>query len=526
MLASIFTKVGTNRVTKVAHLVVRPTQTAFMPGRHILEGVLVFHETIHELHHRKLDGILLKIDFEKAYDKVNWGFLQQTMRMKGFDPKWCRWVHEFIRRGSVGIRVNDDIGHCFQTKKGPRQGDPLSPILFNIIADMLAIVIQRAKEDGQVDGLILHLVDGGVSILQYADDTIIFMENNLEKALNMKLILYFFEQLLGLKINFHKSELYCFGQAKDLEESYKELFGYESGSFPLKYLGILIHFRRLKNGEWKPVEDRFETKLSSWIGKLLSYGDMLILINSVLTSLSMFMLSFFEIPIGVRKHLDYYRSRFFWEREDNKKKYRLTKWNIICRPKEQGGLGIEVLELKNKCLLAKWLFKILNEPGVWQELIKNKYLHSQTLSQVVAKPCDSPFWKGLIKVKEDFFDRGSFEVGNGENTRFWEDKWIGDKPLAHEYPSLYGIVQRKQVTVASVLGQNPLSIEFRRSLTGFRWEYWLHLVSRLMVVSLSSEQDKFVWSLTTSGVFTVKSMYLDYMNGHTKYLKLFGILFI
>jgi hypothetical protein len=153
----------------------------------------------------------------------------------------------------------------------------------------------------------------------------------------MKLILYLFEQLSGLKINFHKSELYYFGQAKVLEESYKELFGCESATFPFKYLDIPIHFRRLRNGEWKPVEDRFESKLSNWIGKLLSYRDRLILINSVLTSLPMFMLSFFEIPIGVRKRLEFYRSRFFCEREDNKKKYSLTKWNIICRPKEQGG---------------------------------------------------------------------------------------------------------------------------------------------------------------------------------------------
>ena len=69
---------------------------------------------------------------------------------------------------------------------------PLSPILFNLVADMLAILIARAKEDGQVDGLIPHLVEGGVSILQYADDTIIFMDHNLEKALNMKLILCIF----------------------------------------------------------------------------------------------------------------------------------------------------------------------------------------------------------------------------------------------------------------------------------------------------------------------------------------------
>jgi hypothetical protein len=120
-------------------------------------------------------------------------------RMKGFDLKGCRWIQEFVSRGSMGIGANDDIGHYFQTTKGLRQGDPLSPILFNIVANMLAIIIQRAKEEGQVEGHIPHLVDGGVSTLQYADDTIIFMENNMDKALNMKLILYLSEQLSGLK---------------------------------------------------------------------------------------------------------------------------------------------------------------------------------------------------------------------------------------------------------------------------------------------------------------------------------------
>ena len=110
--------------------------------------------------------------------------------------------------GSVAVKVNDNVGHYFQTRKGVRQGDPLSPILFNIVVDMLAIFISRAKESEQIQGVVPHLVDEGFSILQYVDDIVIFMDNDLEKAKNIMLLLCAFAQLSGLKINFHKSKLF------------------------------------------------------------------------------------------------------------------------------------------------------------------------------------------------------------------------------------------------------------------------------------------------------------------------------
>jgi hypothetical protein len=216
----IFTKVATNRLSIVAQKIIRPTQTTFLLGRNIMEGVVILHETIHELHSKKQDGIIFKIDFEKAYDKVKWSFLQQTLRMTGFSQKWCSRVKQFTQGGNVNIKVNDQLGSYFQMKKGLRQGDPMSPILFNIVVDMLAILIARAKEAGQVEGVIPHLVQDGLSILQYVDDTVIFMSHDVERARNMKLILSTFEQLLGLKINFHKSEIFCFGKAKDHEVFY------------------------------------------------------------------------------------------------------------------------------------------------------------------------------------------------------------------------------------------------------------------------------------------------------------------
>jgi hypothetical protein len=162
----IFTKVATIRLNTVANHVVQPSQTAFMQGRNILDGVVILHEGVHELHTKKLHGVILKLDFEKAYDKVKWSFLQQTLRMKGFSPEWRALINDFGSRGSVAIRVNDDTGRYFQRRKGLRQADPLSPMLFNIMVDILAILIERAKSNGHIEGVIPHLVDGGLSILQ------------------------------------------------------------------------------------------------------------------------------------------------------------------------------------------------------------------------------------------------------------------------------------------------------------------------------------------------------------------------
>ena len=103
----------------------------------------------------------------------------------------------------------------------------------------------------------------------------------------------------------------------------------------------------------------------------------------------------------------------------------------MCRPKDQGGLGIENLEIKNKCLFSKWLYKILNEEDVWQELLHNKYLNSKKLSQIDAKPSNS-----LMMVKSSFVMRGSFKVGDGQSTRFWEDTWLGDTLLALQYQTI------------------------------------------------------------------------------------------
>ena len=80
-------------------------------------------------------------------------------------------------------------------------------------------------------------------------------------------------------------------------------------------------------------------------------------------------MSFFEIPRGVLEKIDFFRSSFYWQNDQHKRKYRLVKWNLICQPKQQGGLGVQNLDIQNKCLMSKWLFKLCNEDGLWQQLL-------------------------------------------------------------------------------------------------------------------------------------------------------------
>jgi hypothetical protein len=194
----------------------------------------------------------------------------------------------------------------------------------------------------------------------------------------------------------------------------------------------MIH-QRLRNSEWQCVIYRFEKRLSTWKGKLLSSRGCLVLLNSVLSSLSIFMMSFFEVSVGVLQYLDAIRSRFYWQGNYLKKKYRLAKWNTICQHKEIGGLGLDNLAIKNECLLSKWLFKLINEDDKWQQILKNKYLVSKSLTQLMRKSRDSQFWYGLMNIKEKFLRWERFQVGDGHRTIFWNDQWILDRLLRNHY---------------------------------------------------------------------------------------------
>lgn len=221
---------------------------------------------------RKKNGIVLKLDFEKAYDKVNWDFLLECHKLRGFDDKWCKWIEQILHNGIVSVKINNIVGAYFQSHKGVRQGDPLSPFLFNLAAECLTNMVMNAQKNNLFKGLASDLIPNGVPILQYADDTVLCIEDDIDKAVNLKLLLYMFELMSGLKINFLKSEVLCVGGDDSVLQKYAELFGCQIGHLPMKYLGVPVSYSSLRNVDWEFVAIRYLKRCDAWIGSSASSG--------------------------------------------------------------------------------------------------------------------------------------------------------------------------------------------------------------------------------------------------------------
>jgi hypothetical protein len=177
---------------------------------------------------------------------VSWSFLEDMLVSRDFDEKWVMWVMKLVRGGSLCMRINEENSSYFKPGKGLRQGDPLTPLLFNLVADILTRMLMKVAANGLISRLLPQVMDGGVISLQYADDTLLFLEDNLEKADNLKWLLLCFEQMTGMRINFDKSDLLTVRVEESRINEYSKIFCCKKGEFPIKYLGVPLHYTNLR----------------------------------------------------------------------------------------------------------------------------------------------------------------------------------------------------------------------------------------------------------------------------------------
>jgi hypothetical protein len=310
----------------------------------------------------------------------------------------------------------------------------------------------------------------------------------------------------GLKINYQKSEIFLIGGDNDTANFYTDMFGCHIGTLPMKYLGVPVSFRGLKNSDLNFIDVKFTKKLDAWVGGSSSSGGRLTLVDSCLSNLPSYIMAMFLLNKTFIEKLDVHRRRFFWHGKKQKKGYYMVKWTRVCRSKKKGVLGVKDIRKQNISLLCKWWWKLETLDGLWQDIVKAKYLRNKTVATVSSKFNDSPCWKAILKVKDTYFAGRKVVLNNGNITRLWKDPIMGEQPFCEKFPVLFNLCQVQDCTVKSCKEAN-FEIPFRRHLRGELLDQWQHILNTLLLAPSHDENDRITWSLNKNAIFSTKSIY-------------------
>ncbi|KAL8123355.1 hypothetical protein AgCh_011356 [Apium graveolens] len=251
--SKILTKLIVERLNVVMDKLVSKNQFGFIKGRQSSDSILLINEVCHSLKIGRASGLVLKIDFEKAFDTVRWSFIDDLLNKMGFGDRWRMWISRYLNSTRISVLVNGSPTKEFAPKRGLRQDDPLSPLLFNLVVEILSKMLTQASNIGAFKGISLAADEQPISHLQFADDTVIFMEDKLENVVAIKSILHDFHLLMGLKINFSKSRLYSKGKGLEILEQAANVLGCVIREWPISYLGVTIGLSPREKIFWDPL---------------------------------------------------------------------------------------------------------------------------------------------------------------------------------------------------------------------------------------------------------------------------------
>nr|UBX54584.1 Line-1 retrotransposon [Lupinus angustifolius] len=375
------------RLKGVISSLISPTQSAFIHDRSILDAMVVINEIIHSAKKDKDGCLLFKIDFEKAYDSVDWSFLDYMLSRFDFSYKWRKWIKGCLSSTSMEF---------FSVSRGIRQGDPMAPFLFLMVAEGFAGLMRNARSAGLFEGYKIGSCGVEVCDLQFADDTILVCKPNVKNLWCIKSILKCFELISGLKVNSHKSSLFGISVSDSFLTGATNFLSCNLGSFPFLYLGIPVGANPRRLFTWQCLIEVVSKRLASWKCKHISFGGRLILINSVLSNIPTYMLSLYKAPKKVLAKIVSLQRNFLWGNKDGNRGIAWVAWDDVCKPKELGGLGVRNLSVFNDSFLGKWKWRrIIDNEAFWVKVINSKYgtdLFCRTPNSA------SRWWKDLGKV--------------------------------------------------------------------------------------------------------------------------------
>jgi hypothetical protein len=313
-----------------------------------------------------------------------------------------------------------------------------------------------------------------------------------------------------------KSELVPVGEVLNVSHL-AETLCCRIGALPMSYLGLPLGASFKASSVWNPILEKIERRLAGWKKLFLSKGGRITLLKSTLASLPTYYLSLFTIPKHVAARIEKLQRNFLWGGWGDDFKHHLVSWDIVCSPLAQGGLGVRRVEVFNRALMGKWLWKFGREEShLWHRVIVAKYGLDcggwMTKKPVGTHGCS--LWKGIFLGWDLFNQQVELVAGLGNRIRFWHDKWCGDAPLKALFPSLFACSTSQSASIDSCLLSSGVGEGRSWNITFLRdfndWEvdevlaFFTFIYSK---IPAGVNPDSMRWTLCQHGEFDVKSFY-------------------
>lgn len=397
LIPKVLSKVLSNRLSGILPELISKNQTAFIQGRFIAENFIATRELLHHVSRSRRPTIFSKIDFNKAFDSIEWGFLIEVMRARSFPVRWIGWIKTLLETASTRILINGEATDYFKQERGLRQGDPISPMLFILAINVLQQMVRVLNEN--IKCPISEKVKEALVGLQYADDTVFIANGDPSTLIGFKLLLRSFMAISGLKINFAKSSMVPFNMQQGQIRAVEAVLGCQRVSLPITYLGMPMTITAPKRADYLSLIEKLERRLHGWQTKLISRGGRLQLARSVLSALPIYYMTCFRLPQWVTKRIDALRRGFLWgKNQGTSKGLSLMNWDSVCMPKEYGGMGLLDIDMQNISLLLRWWWRPNTELTAMWTIVIMQIKVTRVRGVNRWNSGGSFFWKGMLKI--------------------------------------------------------------------------------------------------------------------------------